>query len=187
MAVASNTPAAPARKVSAPQNSLYLQRRIKNIVAQVLAILATLFGLFWLGWILWTTLSKGDRIAQSCAVHADDAAARRQRRHGQRVHGQRHHEPARHRHRHARGRIGRHLPRRILAQHLGLAARRNGPLRQRHPALGAVDRARPVRLHPRGLADGPLLGVGRRDRPLPSSSCRSWSAPPTKCCAWCRA
>ena len=59
MAVASNTPAAPARKGSASQNSLYLQRRIKNIVAQVLAVLATLFGLFWLGWILWTTLSKG--------------------------------------------------------------------------------------------------------------------------------
>jgi phosphate transport system permease protein len=40
-------------------NSLYLQRRIKNILAQSLAILATLFGLFWLSWILWTTLSKG--------------------------------------------------------------------------------------------------------------------------------
>ena len=40
-------------------NSLYLQRRIKNIVAQSLAILATIFGLFWLTWILWTTLSKG--------------------------------------------------------------------------------------------------------------------------------
>jgi phosphate transport system permease protein len=40
-------------------NSLYLQRRIKNVLAQSLAILATLFGLFWLSWILWTTLSKG--------------------------------------------------------------------------------------------------------------------------------
>lgn len=45
--------------VSKSQNSLYLQRRIKNIAAQTLAILATMFGLFWLGWIMWTTLSKG--------------------------------------------------------------------------------------------------------------------------------
>ena len=47
------------RTVSKSQNSLYLQRRIKNIAAQVLAVLATMFGLFWLGWIMWTTLSKG--------------------------------------------------------------------------------------------------------------------------------
>ena len=38
---------------------LYGARRVKNIVAQVLAILATIFGLFWLVWIMWTTLSKG--------------------------------------------------------------------------------------------------------------------------------
>ena len=39
--------------------SLYGARRVKNVVAQVLAILATIFGLFWLVWIMWTTLSKG--------------------------------------------------------------------------------------------------------------------------------
>ncbi|WP_454830031.1 phosphate ABC transporter permease PstA [Pseudoxanthomonas wuyuanensis] len=39
--------------------SLYGIRRVKNIVAQVLAIAATVFGLFWLVWIMWTTLSKG--------------------------------------------------------------------------------------------------------------------------------
>ena len=38
---------------------LYGARRVKNVVAQVLAILATVFGLFWLAWIMWTTLSKG--------------------------------------------------------------------------------------------------------------------------------
>lgn len=59
MSTVPNTPAATARKVSRAQNSLYLQRRIKNVAAQALAILATLFGLFWLGWIMWTTLSKG--------------------------------------------------------------------------------------------------------------------------------
>ncbi len=59
MSAAPNTPAATAYTVSRAQNSLYLQRRIKNLAAQALAILATLFGLFWLGWIMWTTLSKG--------------------------------------------------------------------------------------------------------------------------------
>ena len=39
--------------------ALYGARRVKNIVAQVLAVLATIFGLFWLVWIMWTTLSKG--------------------------------------------------------------------------------------------------------------------------------
>ncbi|WP_149193378.1 phosphate ABC transporter permease PstA [Luteimonas suaedae] len=38
---------------------IYRNRRIKNLVAQVLAVLATVFGLFWLVWIIWTTLSKG--------------------------------------------------------------------------------------------------------------------------------
>ena len=59
MSAAHNTPAAKASTVSRAQNSLYLQRRIKNVAAQALAIMATLFGLFWLGWIMWTTLSKG--------------------------------------------------------------------------------------------------------------------------------
>jgi phosphate transport system permease protein len=39
--------------------SRYGFRRVKNIVAQVLAVLATIFGLFWLVWILWTTLHNG--------------------------------------------------------------------------------------------------------------------------------
>ncbi|MEZ0469955.1 phosphate ABC transporter permease PstA [Luteimonas salinilitoris] len=39
--------------------ALYRNRRIKNLVAQLLAVLATVFGLFWLVWIMWTTLSKG--------------------------------------------------------------------------------------------------------------------------------
>ncbi|MDQ2701890.1 MAG: phosphate ABC transporter permease PstA [Pseudomonadota bacterium] len=40
-------------------SSLYVLRRAKNMVAQVLAILATVFGLFWLVWIMWTTLRNG--------------------------------------------------------------------------------------------------------------------------------
>jgi phosphate transport system permease protein len=39
--------------------SRYGFRRIKNVLAQLLAILATVFGLFWLVWILWTTLHNG--------------------------------------------------------------------------------------------------------------------------------
>jgi phosphate transport system permease protein len=66
-------------------------------------------------------------------------------------------------------------------------ARHGGALRQRHPAVGAVDRARPVRLCPRRAADRrQLLG----HRPVRwrwrSSRCRWWCAPPTRCCAWCR-
>ena len=59
MSATPKPPVVPARTASASRNSLYMQRRIKNVAAQLLAILATLFGLFWLGWIMWTTLSKG--------------------------------------------------------------------------------------------------------------------------------
>ena len=40
-------------------STLYGMRRVKNVVAQVLATLATIFGLFWLVWIVWTTLRNG--------------------------------------------------------------------------------------------------------------------------------
>lgn len=59
MSATPKPPVVPARTASGSRNSLYMQRRIKNVAAQLLAILATLFGLFWLGWIMWTTLSKG--------------------------------------------------------------------------------------------------------------------------------
>jgi phosphate transport system permease protein len=39
--------------------ALHATRRVKNLVAQLLAVLAALFGLFWLVWILWTTLHNG--------------------------------------------------------------------------------------------------------------------------------
>lgn len=38
---------------------LYRRRRVKNVVAVVLACAAALFGLFFLGWILWTLVAKG--------------------------------------------------------------------------------------------------------------------------------
>lgn len=40
-------------------NTLYLRRRIVNVVALVLACATAVFGLFFLGWILWTLLAKG--------------------------------------------------------------------------------------------------------------------------------
>jgi phosphate transport system permease protein len=43
----------------ATAESLFLRRRIANVLALVLSGAATLFGLFWLGWILFTTVSKG--------------------------------------------------------------------------------------------------------------------------------
>jgi len=43
----------------AGNSSLYLRRRIANIMALLLSSLATLIGLFFLAWILWETLKQG--------------------------------------------------------------------------------------------------------------------------------
>ena len=65
----------------------------------------------------------------------------------------------RHRDRHAGRRHGRDLPGRVRTR---LEAGGADPLPQRHPALGALDPDRPVRLHADGAADGDLFGLGRR-------------------------
>ncbi|HEY9130165.1 MAG TPA: phosphate ABC transporter permease PstA [Dyella sp.] len=43
----------------ATNQSLYLRRRIKNVVALTLSMVATLIGLVFLAWILWETLRQG--------------------------------------------------------------------------------------------------------------------------------
>ena len=40
-------------------SSLYMRRRIANVLALILSSLATLIGLFFLAWILWETLRQG--------------------------------------------------------------------------------------------------------------------------------
>ena len=40
-------------------SSLYLRRRISNVVAMLLSVMATLIGLGFLAWILWETLRQG--------------------------------------------------------------------------------------------------------------------------------
>ncbi|MGB3392704.1 MAG: phosphate ABC transporter permease PstA [Stenotrophomonas sp.] len=45
--------------MSANSDSLYLRRRITNVIALLLGCATALFGLFFLGWILWTLLAKG--------------------------------------------------------------------------------------------------------------------------------
>ncbi len=45
--------------MSTAADSLYLRRRIGNIVAIALSVATALFGLFFLGWILWTLAAKG--------------------------------------------------------------------------------------------------------------------------------
>ncbi|MBD8635066.1 phosphate ABC transporter permease PstA [Stenotrophomonas sp. 169] len=45
--------------MSTAAQSLYLRRRIGNIVAILMSVATALFGLFFLGWILWTLFSKG--------------------------------------------------------------------------------------------------------------------------------
>ena len=59
-------------------------------------------------------------------------------------------------------------------------------LRQRHPALGAVDPDRPLRLPAARRHHRRLLRLGRHRRRSPSSSCRSSCAPPRTCSRWCR-
>ncbi|RRU22729.1 phosphate ABC transporter permease PstA [Stenotrophomonas sp. 278] len=45
--------------MSTAADSLYLRRRIGNVVAIALSVATALFGLFFLGWILWTLAAKG--------------------------------------------------------------------------------------------------------------------------------
>lgn len=45
--------------MSTASDSLYLRRRVTNVIALVLACATALFGLFFLGWLLWTLLAKG--------------------------------------------------------------------------------------------------------------------------------
>lgn len=45
--------------MSTAADSLYLRRRIGNVVAIGLSVATALFGLFFLGWILWTLAAKG--------------------------------------------------------------------------------------------------------------------------------
>ena len=45
--------------MSTAADSLYLRRRIGNVVAIALSVVTALFGLFFLGWILWTLAAKG--------------------------------------------------------------------------------------------------------------------------------
>ena len=45
--------------MSSNSESLYLRRRIGNVIALTMSCATALFGLFFLGWILWTLLSKG--------------------------------------------------------------------------------------------------------------------------------
>jgi phosphate transport system permease protein len=113
-------------------------------VALTLSLAAMAFGLFWLVWILFRDGAAGHRRPDLAGLHRDDAAAAGR----DRWPGQRHLRLAgdgglatcaRHAHR----RDGRHLPGRVRPE--GLAGQRH-PLHQRHPAVGTVDRDRPVHL-----------------------------------------
>ena len=60
-------------------------------------------------------------------------------------------------------------------------------LHQRHPALRAVDRHRPVRLRVMVAHDGAFLRHRRRPRARGARRSRWSCAPPRTCCCWCRA
>ena len=124
--------------------TLRRRRQIKNVAALSLATVATGFGLFWLAWILADTLINGfsalnlKLITEMTPPPGSDGgllnAILRQRRHDCWW----------------RSLLG--APIGILAgtylaeYRASKRARRGHPLRQRHPALGALDRHRPLRL-----------------------------------------
>ena len=143
---------APARARPTPSASASGSSRARkrvNSVALALSLAAMAFGVFWLVWILWETLRLGigglawatftemtpppneaGGIANAIFGSFADGGAGHLRRHADRHHG-------------------RHLPGRVRPQGL---ARLDHALRQRHPAVGAVDRDRPVRLRGGGGA-----------------------------------
>ena len=134
----------------------------KNVVALTLSLAAMAFGLFWLVWILYTTLQLGiGGLSIELFTQIDAAAEHRRRRSRQRDRRQPDAGGARDVRRHADRHSGGRLSRRVRPE--GLARERHA-LHQRHPAVGAVDRDRPVRLCAGGGADGPLQRLGRRDR-----------------------
>ena len=122
-----------------------------NVVALTLSLAAMAFGLFWLVWILVETLRLGIGGLAPGALHRDDAAAAGRRR--------------RPRQRDLRQRCVMVALATLLGTPIGILAGiylaeygqrgwlgQRDALRQRHPAVGAVDRDRPVRLRGRRRA-----------------------------------
>ena len=120
------------------------------------------------GWCWCSAPSLWERLRRPVAVglHRDDAASRQRRRPPQPDHRQPDHDRRRGRDRHADRNPRRHLPGRVRQVRTALPG---GALHQRHPAVGALDRRRPVHLRGDGGADGALLrhrrcGGARRHR-----------------------
>ena len=104
--------------------------------------------------------APGLRRPGAAGLHRIDAAAAgRGGRPGQRHRRLADHGRPGHAARHAHRRAGRHLPGRIRP---ALVARPRHAVHQRHPAVGAVHRDRPVHLRRGGGADEELLGLRRR-------------------------
>ncbi len=132
---------------------LYFRRRIGNAVGLVFATASTAFGLFWLAWILWTTLSKGiaainlDLFTKMTPPPGETGGLLNAFVGSALICG-------------LAMAIGAPIgiaagtyPRRVREEE---PPRRNDPLRQRHSAFRAVDRARHVHLHDRRAPDRPL-------------------------------
>ena len=120
------------------------RRKLINKVALGLSMAAMAFGLFWLVWILLTTLQLGVAgLSVELFTKMTPPPGAASRRPAQCHRRQRDHGVAGHRAGYADRHPGRHLSGRIRPAHLA------GPrdaLHQRHPAVGAVHRHRPVRL-----------------------------------------
>ena len=120
------------------------RRKIVNAIALTLSLAAMAFGLFWLIWILWDTIRLGvDGLSWALFTRVDAAAQRGVRRPARTRSSVRCSWWARDACRHADRHPRRHLSRRVRPARL---ARQRDALHQRHSAVGAVDRHRPVRL-----------------------------------------
>jgi ABC-type phosphate transport system permease subunit len=161
----------------------YFRRQATDIIMGGLCMAAAVIGLIMLALILWMLFSNGPRRPLAGRVHQLDGSTRGRRRSRQRHRGLAH--PGRHRRddRRAARHDGRRLPVRSR-QDLALCLGR--PLRQRHPALGAVGADRPVRLPDRGRALGRLLRASPAHSSLALLAMPSSRAPRKTSCVSCR-
>jgi ABC-type multidrug transport system fused ATPase/permease subunit len=134
-------------------------RKRVNIIALTLSLAAMAFGVFWLVWILWETLRLG--VGGLTLATFTEMTPPPNEAGG------------------IANAIFGSLAMVLLATFVGTpigimagiylaeyntrAARERHALRQRHPAVGSVDRDRPVRLRDRGGVLQVVLGLGRRD------------------------
>jgi hypothetical protein len=143
-----NFPGPSGAALDAMRNRLQRKRKAINAIALTASLAAMAFGLLWLVWILYTTVHLGVG-GLSLQLFTESTPAPNTEGGGL-----------------ANAVVGS-----LLLCGFGTLVGRpeepageHDPLHQRHPAVRAVDRDRPVRVRDRRCEVGALLGLGRRDR-----------------------